>query len=186
MGDAASLARWVGDCLQKGAGRSDLIVLRHAHRAAGDAGALGQLVEIALANCATAERRAESVGQGNAFARAASAWEPSLLAALRACCGDLPYSVAVGALGGVMGVAEDNLAAAFAHNYAANLISAAVRLVPLGQSAGLSVLAGLETLLLALVQQSADLTLDDIGGFAMRAEIASARHETQTTRLFRS
>lgn len=184
--DGAGLSAWVADCLQHGAGRSDLIVMRHAHRAAGDVAALAALAELALATCPTAERRGESVGQGNAFARAASAWNNTLLPELRAACGDLPYPVAVGALAGVMEIAEEAACTAYAHGFAANLISAAVRLVPLGQSTGLAVQAGLEPLVQRLVAETAALGLDDIGGFALRADIASARHETQTTRLFRS
>jgi urease accessory protein len=70
--------------------------------------------------------------------------------------------------------------------FTANLISAAVRLVPLGQSAGLRVLAALEKTLLATATDAANATLDDLGGCAFRSDIAAMRHETQYTRLFRS
>jgi urease accessory protein len=61
-----------------------------------------------------------------------------------------------------------------------------VRLVPLGQSAGLRVLAALESTLLATATEAAHATLDDLGGCAFRSDIAAMRHETQYTRLFRS
>jgi urease accessory protein len=186
ISDGETLFAWVGDVLRHGSGRSDAIVLRHAHRDAGDMEALAELVELALAICPTSERRAESVGQGNAFARAARAWDTDLLPSLSARCGDLPYSVAVGALAGVSGIEADEVVTAYLHNFTANLISAAVRLVPLGQSAGLAVLARLEPVLRAITAETRDLGLDDLGGFCFRADIASARHETQHTRLFRS
>ena len=184
--DEGTLFDWVSDILRHGSGRNDAILLIQAHRAQGDLEALAELVELGLATCATSERRGESVGQGNAFARAASAWNAELLPALRQRAGDLPYPVAVGALGGVSGIAAQTLCIAYLHNFAANLISAAVRLVPLGQTTGLAVLARLEEVLTEMAALAALSTLDDLGGFAFRADIAAARHETQNTRLFRS
>ena len=184
--DGNTLFAWVNDVLTIGSGRSDAILLRHAHDAQGDLEALASLAELALAACPTAERRGESVGQGNAFALAARAWNADLLPALTKRCGDVPYPVAVGALAGVSGISADDVATAYLHNFAANVISAAVRLVPLGQTAGLAVLEGLEPVLQAVIHSTRDATLDDVGGFCFRADIASARHETQHTRLFRS
>ena len=66
------------------------------------------------------------------------------------------------------------------------MISAAVRLVPLGQSAGLRVLAALEPSFLAVAAETRIATLDDLGSACFRADLASMRHETQYTRLFRS
>jgi len=184
--DGDTLRGWVEDVLRHGAGRNDAIVLRHAHRAANDAERLAALVELALAAQPSRERRAETVGQGNAFLAAAAAWRPDLLRHLAQRVGDLPYPVAVGALAGSQGIGEDDAALALLQAFAANLISAAVRLVPLGQSAGLSVLAGLEAAILAVATDTATATLDDLGGACFRSDIAAMRHETQYTRLFRS
>jgi urease accessory protein len=75
---------------------------------------------------------------------------------------------------------------AFAQAFAANLVSAGVRLIPLGQTDGLRVLARLEPMLAPLVARALSSTLDDVGGASILADIASMRHETQYTRLFRS
>lgn len=184
--DGASLLAWVDDVLRHGAGRNDAILLRHAHRAAADETALAGLVELALAAQPSRELRAETVGQGNAFLAAASAWRPDALRRLAARVGDLPYPVAVGALAGAQGLDEDDATLALMQAFAANLISAAVRLVPLGQSAGLAALAGLEPTLVAVARATRDATLDDLGGACFRSDIAAMRHETQYTRLFRS
>jgi urease accessory protein len=148
--------------------------------------ALEYIVELALAAQPSRERRAETVGQGNAFLAAAAAWRPTLLRELADRVGDLPYPVAVGVLAGCQGIAEDDAALALAQAFAANLISAAVRLVPLGQSAGLAVLAGLEATILEVAETTRAATLDDLGGVAFRSDLAAMRHETQYTRLFRS
>ena len=184
--DADSLRDWLGDLLVHGAGRNDAILLRHAHRAAADPDALAAVCEHGLAAQPAAERRAESVGQGNAFALAAVAWGAAPLPALAARMGDIPYSVAVGALAGAHGIAEDDAALGLLQAFAANLISAAVRLVPLGQSAGLGVLAALAPTLLAVAAATRATTLDELGGACFRADTAAMRHETQYTRLFRS
>ena len=81
---------------------------------------------------------------------------------------------------------EDTTTAAYLQAFTANLISAAVRLVPLGQSAGLRVLAALEPTILRVAAASRAATLDDLGGCAFRSDLAAMRHETQYTRLFRS
>jgi urease accessory protein len=99
---------------------------------------------------------------------------------------DLPYAVAVGAAAGAFNVPEEDTAAAYLQTFATNLISAAVRLVPLGQTAGLRVLAALEPIIIATATETKSATLNDIGGCAFRSDLAAMRHETQYTRLFRS
>ena len=178
--DRETLRLWLADVIAHGAGRSDAILLRHAHRAAFDPPALREIAALALATAPGRERRNEALAQGRAFLRAAAEWgtpDPPE---------DTPYSVAVGAMAGAHGVGEDDAAAATLQAFAANLISAAVRLVPLGQTDGLRVLRALETVILDTAAGTRDATLGDIGGCAFRSDLASLRHETQYTRLFRS
>ena len=125
----------------------------------------------------------ESLAQGTAFALAAQIWGSPLLSALP---GQVAYPVALGSLAAAHGVSEDNAALGLLHAFAANLVSAAVRLVPLGQTAGLRIQAQLAPLLASIAQDTAAATLDDLGGSCFRADIASMRHETQYTRLFRT
>ena len=175
--DETSLRAWLEDVLTHGAGYTDTILLRHAHRGWRDVTALAEL------GCALAparERRSETTALGAAFAAAATAWAPPPLPP--AC----PYPVALGALAGAHGLDEDATAAAALQGLATNLISAAVRLVPLGQSAGLRVLAALESVIGAVVTATRSAALDDLGGAAFRSDLAAMRHETQYTRLFRT
>jgi urease accessory protein len=67
-----------------------------------------------------------------------------------------------------------------------NLVSAALRLAPIGQTAGTRVLAGLAPAVAALACEAAGLGLDDIGSATFRVDLGSFLHETQYTRLFRS
>ena len=181
----ADLAVWLNDVLRHGAGRTDAILLRHAHRA-GDLPTLANLAELAAAAQPCLERRAETLGQGGAFALAAAVWGAPLLAALLAAGGPVPYPIAVGALARAHGVDEDDAAPGLLHAFTANLVSAAVRLVPLGQTAGLCVLAALEPAVADVAAETRAATLDDLGGACFRSDIAAMRHETQYTRLFRT
>jgi urease accessory protein len=75
---------------------------------------------------------------------------------------------------------------AYLHALTANLISTGVRLVPLGQTDGQRVLAALEPVVAATAKRALITPLDEVGGAAVRADLASMHHETQYTRLFRS
>ena len=94
--------------------------------------------------------------------------------------------MAVGACAAAHGLPLAPSAQAFVQAFAANLVSAGVRLIPLGQTDGLRVIARLEPLIPHIVAGALAATLDDIGGIGVLADIASMRHETQYTRLFRS
>ena len=182
VSDEPSARTWLEDVLRHGAGWTDAILLRHAHRTDDTAG-LVRLSALAAAAQPAAERRAETLAQGTAFAIAAQVWGAPLLAGVS---GPVAYPVAVGALAAAHGVPEDDAAAGLLHAFAANLISAAVRLVPLGQTAGLRILAGLAPAMAEVAAGTAGATLDDIGGACFRSDIAAMRHETQYTRLFRT
>lgn len=177
--DEEGLREWAEDVLTHGAGRTDAILLRHAWLAP-DAASLSAVAALAAASAPSRERQQETLDQGEAFLRAAAAWG-GLPAE-----GRIAYPVAVGAVAARHGVAEDAACAGYLHAFAANLISAAVRLVPLGQSAGLRVLASLERCLLGVAAATRGAGLDEIGGACFRDAIASMRHETQYTRLFRT
>lgn len=184
---AATLADWIADLLNHGAAKSDLIFLAESWRAVsvGDRQRLADVSELAAAFVPSAERRLETIAQGNAFLLAARAvWPSPALDALTS--REVAYPVAVGAAAAAHGLDLGLTARCFAQAFVANVVSAGVRLVPLGQTDGLRVIAGLEPVIGATVATALGLGLDDIGGAAVAADIGSMLHETQYTRLFRS
>lgn len=188
--DAEGLADWLGALVEHGSLANDLILFAaawHASRA-GAAPALAEVAELALALANSAERRLETVTQGNAFLAAiAAAWTCAALDGLRAAWpGDVAYPVAVAVAAG--GHAQPLLPAleAFGLAFVANLVSAAVRLGIVGQTDGQRVTARLAPLLRAAAARAEAATLDDLGACAFRSDLASLRHETQYSRLFRS
>jgi urease accessory protein len=188
--DPRSLTQWIEGVLRHGAGRSDLILLGAMWRAvdAADWTLAREIAALAIALQPTEERRLESVGQGNAFlCAAAAAWPHRTLQAFRASFpADTAYPVAVAVVAAAHGLPLDAVAVACLHAFAANLVSAGVRLVPLGQSDGLRSLARLEPAIVQIARLARHATLDDVGSASVLADIASMRHETQYTRLFRS
>ena len=177
--DAQTLGVWIEDMLVHGAGRTDVIFLAEAWRAlaAGDTNALEAAAELAAAFTPSAERRLETLAQGTAFLAATlAAWPKPKLEALAADGREVAYPVAVGACAAAHGLPLIETAQAFAQAFAANLVSAGVRLIPLGQSDGLRVLAGLEPLIPRVVAAALATMLDDVGGSAIAADIASMRH----------
>ncbi len=187
--DAVALGDWIEAILIHGAGRTDAIFLAETWRAvvANDASQLKQVAELAAAFAPSIERRLETLAQGAAFLTAVKAvWPHPALDLLGHDTADIAYPVAVGACTAAHGLPLAASAQSFIQAFAANLVSAGVRLIPLGQTDGLRVIARLEPLIPDIVTAALDAGLDDVGGIAVMADIASMRHETQYTRLFRS
>ncbi|WP_029002867.1 urease accessory protein UreF [Azorhizobium doebereinerae] len=188
--DEASLKSWLADLLLHGFGRADGILLCHAYAAgaAGDLAALAAVNARAVALAPSAELRLETSQQGRSFLDAVkAAWpRPGLDAAAAALPPDVAYPVAVGYAAVVHGVAQATVLEAFLFSVMQTLVSAALRLAPIGQTAGTRVVAGLMAPVQALAVDIPGLTLDDLGTATFRADLGSMRHETQYTRLFRS
>jgi urease accessory protein len=190
IADAASLLRWVSVMIGEGGGFCDAVFLAHAHRAVvvGDDKALAEIAELAAAFTPSRERFLETTAQGRAFFETTrAAWGCAALDRLAAAWdGPLAYPIAVAVASAGHDIALAPALAAFLQAVASNLVSAGLRLVPLGQTDGQRVLAGLEPVIAACAQKGLACPLDEVGGAAFRADIASMRHETQYTRLFRS
>jgi urease accessory protein len=186
--DAATLKAWLGVMLADGGGFCDAVFFAHAHRAVDDDKTLHAVAELAAAFAPSRERHLETTAQGNAFIEATrAAWPCAAIDRLKTIWdGPVAYPVAVAVAAAGHGIALEPALAAYLQAVAANWVSAGVRLIPLGQSDGQRVLAALEPAVAATAQRALKAKLDDIGSAAFRADLASARHETQYTRLFRS
>lgn len=193
VNDAPALADWIAEILRHGAGRTDAILLGCAWRAekAHDDSRLGEIAAWAEAFRGTAELALETSAQGEAFLAAVSAAWPhprldAFVTLLTKAERTPSHPVAVGVACAAFGIGEAAARHAYLHAFAANLVSAGVRLIPLGQSDGLRVLARLEKVVHAVAEESVDGGLADLGTATWMVDLASARHETQYTRLFRS
>lgn len=193
--DRASTVEWIVSLLESGALHNDLVVLVHAWRAAsrGDREALLDIAELAVATQTGSERRLESCAQGAAFRRIAlaSAGVSRFGSFLESIADDeLAYPVAAAVLFACHDIGLRQALTAWLHGAVSNLVSAAQRLVPLGQTDGQLVLRELRAPVLATVERAHALPhgdpFDAIGGCTLVAELGCMAHETQYTRLFRT
>lgn len=173
--DAATLQDWVETLITHGSARGDAVLLAaafHAHDPA-------QVDAVARAFATGAERLRETDLQGTAFCDTARAvWGIDIHA--------LTYPVAVGAATRAMDIPLDQTLPLYLHAFASNLIAAAQRLMPLGQTQGQQVLAALAPAMAATAQAAGHATLDDLTATSFAADIAAMRHETLQPRIFRT
>ncbi len=188
--DADTLRRWLAAVMADGGGFCDAVLFVHAHRAvaASDDALLREVAELAAAFTPSKERQLETTAQGLAFVQTArAAWHCTALDRLVTLwAGPIAYPIAVAVTAAGHGIALEPALHAYLHAVAANLISAGVRLIPLGQTDGQRVLAALEPVIQAAAVRALTGSLDELGSATFRADLASMRHENQYTRLFRS
>ena len=188
--DAAALEHWLAVVIGEGGGVCDAVFFVHAHRAAAasDDVALRAVAELAAVFSPSKERHLETTAQGRAFLDTTrAAWPaPALDRLLAVWDGAVALPIAVGVASAGHGIALVPALHAYLHAMTANLISTGLRLVPLGQTDGQRILAALEPVATATAARALVTPLDNVGGAAFRADLASMRHETQYTRLFRS
>ena len=190
IGNAETLRQWVELVVRDGSGSCDAVFFHHAHTAAanGDLAALRDVAELAAAFTPSKERHLETTAQGRAFIDTTrAAWPCAALDDFVAAWpGPYAYPVAVAVAAAGHGIPSGPALHAYLHAVAANMVSAGVRLIPLGQTDGQRTLAALAATIAATAERAAGTALDDVGSAAFRADLASMRHETQYTRLFRS
>lgn len=182
VGDRESLAAWVEVQLTQGAQWNDAVMLVEAHRGAGDRDRLAELSDLCRALCVGQERLNETVGQGTSFLQAVSHWVSRDHFPGR----ETPLPVAVGIAAGVDGIDPRLAVGAYLHAFASNQLQCAIRLSVLGQDGAAAALAGLETIIGETAERAANSTLEDLGGAAFVADIASMKHEILEPRLFLS
>ena len=179
--NAEDLFDWLDALANYGSLHNDVVFIAEAWRSTDQGQPVITLVEIANANAASKERFLEIDLQGRAFCTsvAQTGFSKEIYKAL-------PYPVAVGVLGHQLEISLPSVLTAYLHTFLSNLVQAAIRLVPLGQSDGVKIMAKLEKTILAITENSDKLTLDNLGSCCFLSDIMAMRHETLYSRIFRS
>lgn len=183
---AEDVSAWVSTVLLMGTGRVDGVLFREAYSAVAGANwdHLDHVIDLGNAFQATSEFALETRAQGNAFIKATlAAWPADALTRIE---DGAVYPVAVAVACAAHGIDLKTALHVYFHAFSANLVSAAVRLVPLGQTDGQRAIATLSGAVTGAQDQALTIPLDDIGSAAPLIDLASMHHETQYTRLFRS
>jgi urease accessory protein len=179
--DAASLAVWLENILRFAAGWQDAVLLAHA---LDDDADLDALDATARALQPGAERLQESLEQGAAFTRTVAG-----MAEARGCARPMPprlLPVALGQAAAPLALPKADVIALFLQGFASNLVTIAIRHVPLGQTHGQAVLVELVKPIHDLAQAAATAPLDMMGTCALAGDLAALRHETMDVRIFRT
>ena len=187
INDVASLQTWLASQLNSGMAQVDLPLLKRLYLAwqAEDLQAVETWIAISNASRETSELLLEEKNRGRALT--------DLLIAL-----EIPQAVIHKPLLSQSQVAAFALASlhwqvpleqaayGYAWSWLENLVLSAVKIIPLGQTQGQKLLHQMTPLLLRVIEQGLSLPDDEIGAALPALAIASSRHETQYTRLFRS
>lgn len=175
IADASGLEDWLRDCLTDGSARSDAIWLRLAH----GADTPHEIDRKARSFVNSRERLRETHRQGAAFVRVVNAvWDQALP--------DLLLPVAVGHAASRAELDLDATVALYLQSFVSNLVSAALRLSPIGQTAGQRVILHLQGPCVEVARETKGAGEDDVFGNAFLSDIAAMRHETLEPRLFQS
>lgn len=172
--DRDGLVAWLSDILEFGAGQSDALLMALTHRGAD----VGEMAALARALAPTSERWEETREQGSAFART--------VRALDIPCEDAALPVALGQAARALSLTSETVAGLYLHSFASNLVSAAVRFVPLGQTEGQQALGALHPVIDGVARWAAGAEREDLGTCAIRADLGAALHETMEVRIFRT
>lgn len=175
--DEAGFADWLADILDHGSGWTDAVLLALALSGSEDAEDLAATAR-ALAGSRGRLRETTDLGTafGQALARMVGQPDPA----------PMPLPVAFGLAARRLDLPARLIVAMYLQSMAANLVSAAVRFVPLGQSAGQRVLAAQKPRFSALAERACAASLHDLGTAAFRAEWQAMRQETLDTRIYRT
>lgn len=183
--DSSHLKSWLETVLMHGSGRSEGVIFCEAYKATieGARVRLGDIDDLSNALLPTEELALESRTQGEAFIKAVQqmgAEQVDFFDQIQT------YPVAVAIACALQRIPLNASLTSWYHSLATSLVSAGVRLIPLGQTQGLQVLASFSEITSRACRQAQTLTLDEIGSSAPLIDIDSMHHETQYTRLFRS
>jgi urease accessory protein len=188
--DAASAEAWIGDLLDLvlATGEAAIAWRLLEAAAAADETALAQWNAWFRASRESAELRAETLQMGGSLAKLAGelglldAFARDALATLQPVTLPAAWALAARGLDVDCGAAH----VAYLWAWLENQAMAAIKSVPLGQLAGQRLLLALGARIPEAARRARAVADEDIASFAPGFAMASARHETQYTRLFRS
>ena len=182
-------ADWLDDQLHLTLARSDLAVIAQAVAAwrQDQPARIRQLNDWVLQTRETSELRAQTEQMGRSLLAWLGNHDGANARQIQA-CSELPptYPIAFALAASQTGAGVRDCLLAYAFGWAENMVQAALKSVPLGQSSGQRILARLSRNIPAAVEAAMQLPGDERQSFSPMLAILSSQHETQYSRLFRS
>jgi urease accessory protein len=183
-----NLKDWLYSQLRYGAIRVEAALMLRAYESAkiGDLEALAHWNRWLSAARETEELRNSSWQMGRSLLQLLGKLQPEIMPTLNAVGNPCNYAIAFGIATAHWQVDVKAALLGYLHSWASNLITAGVKLIPLGQTAGQQLLLDLQELLSVVALEILALEDDELGCCSWALSLASMQHETQYTRLFRS
>ena len=184
VNDQPSLVNWIEGIILFGSGRVDASLLKAAYTAfeKENYSLLNKIVERADTQKSTKEFSLESKTQGSAFLKTLIKICPNLEKIKR----EPAFPVSFGVACSIFNIPMRQSILVFLNSIVSNLVSAGIRLIPLGQIAGQKSIISLEEVIIKATSKAMKRYIEDFGSAALIVDWTSMKHETQYTRLFRS
>ena len=190
IANEAQAGAWLRDQLHLSLARSDLAVCAKAFKAwqRGDAQTVNELNDWVTTTRETSELRQQTQQMGRSLVEWLKnrAGTDARVGGLKALMPAPTWPVAFALAAAQTGAPLREALLSFGFGWAENMVQAALKAVPLGQSAGQRVLAALADDLPEAVDQAIALMDSERQAFTPMLAILSAQHEAQYSRLFRS
>jgi urease accessory protein len=188
ISDSASLKHWLEAELRYGAIRLDAAVMVRAAQSAN----VDNITKLCYWNVwlsaarETQELRTSSWQMGRSLSQLLGKLQPEIMPVVNAVGEPCNYAIAFGMAAAHWQINIQAALLAYLHSWASNLMTAGVKLIPLGQTAGQELLLDLQPLIITAVSEILALEDDQLSCCSWGLSLASMQHETQYTRLFRS
>ena len=175
VSNGKQLQNWITDLLEYGSLRTDAIfisLILRGHDAK-------KMNELSIALCPAGERLLETKLQGSAFAKVIEdIWQQDI--------GDLSLPIAVALAAKKQSIEQNLMLPAYVHAFCSNLISAATRLIPIGQTEGQRIMLELYPTISDLVQTASESEIDDLNSACFFSDVSAMEHESLQPRIFKT
>ena len=175
VSNGEKLQKWITDLLEYGSLRTDAIfisLILRGHDAK-------KMNELSMALCPAGERLLETKLQGSAFTKVIEdVWQQDI--------GELSLPIAVALAAKNQSIEQDLILPAYLQAFCSNLISAAIRLIPIGQTEGQRIMLELYTTISDLVQTASESEIDDLNSACFFSDVSAMEHEYLQPRIFKT
>ena len=175
VSNGEKLQKWITDLLEYGSLRTDAIfisLILRGHDAR-------KMNELSMALCPAGERLLETKLQGSAFAKVIEdVWQQDI--------GELSLPIAVALAAKNQSIEQDLILPAYLHAFCSNLISAAIRLIPIGQTEGQRIMLELYPTISDLVKTASESEIDDLNSACFFSDVSAMEHEYLQPRIFKT
>ena len=175
VSNGEKLHKWITDLIEYGSLRTDAIFISLILRGHDP----NEMNELAMALCPAGERLLETKLQGSAFAKVIkNVWQQDI--------GELSLPIAVALAAKNQSIEQNLILPAYLHAFCSNLISVAIRLIPIGQTEGQRIMAELSSKILNLVQTASESEIDDLNSACFLSDVSGMEHEHLEPRIFKT